>query len=262
MDIRNFRLSATLSNLEHYAVLLGPKDHIEVGHRGEERVDGPAWIVVSAWALTEKTMHTAKFLGGYVRYKSNNPDVKGAETPHTWNSKWTRMFHCRGKLYESLPEFDPSGNNIGKMWKLSTPGGFTPIVPCGYVAIPAAWASDTSWVILLKSDKRIIWGRWATPISVDSRETNPYVDASKSRNGGGYHQPQIEILLSSKQRILINDESCGEFGRRIWVGMGGDCLDTIASIDEVGGGETVHLHSSLNWVADLIEEVTGYDIRY
>ena len=44
-------------------------------------------------------------------------------------------------------------------------------------------------------------------------ETNPYYDPRKSRNGGGYHQPQYDFKYG-KWTGTFYDSSCGDFGTR------------------------------------------------
>lgn len=44
-------------------------------------------------------------------------------------------------------------------------------------------------------------------------ETNPFYDPSRSRNGGGYHQPKYGIQFGAWCGTF-RDTSCGDFGTR------------------------------------------------
>jgi len=64
-------------------------------------------------------------------------------------------------------------------------------------------------------------------------EQNPYVDSSKSINGGGYSQPYIEFTFNGSTGS-IQDTSCGEFGVRFIVEFKGKqySLDTMGRENE------------------------------
>lgn len=68
---------------------------------------------------------------------------------------------------------------------------------------------------------------------VSVEEQNPFFDISKSRNGGGYHQPLITFTFNGKTGF-IDDSSCGDFGERFSVIFGDKYywLDTINGYEE------------------------------
>ncbi len=49
-------------------------------------------------------------------------------------------------------------------------------------------------------------------------ETNPFYDPSRSRNGGGYHQPKYGFLFGAWCGTF-HDTSCGDFGTRYTLTM-------------------------------------------
>lgn len=50
--------------------------------------------------------------------------------------------------------------------------------------------------------------------NIEKRNTNPFYDREKSWDGGGYYQPEIIITLSDGGKVIIDDSSCGAFGKR------------------------------------------------
>jgi hypothetical protein len=54
---------------------------------------------------------------------------------------------------------------------------------------------------------------------IDWVEQNPFVDPTRSNNGGGYSQPRIDFTYKGKKGF-INDSSCGEFGERLEIVYG------------------------------------------
>jgi hypothetical protein len=92
-------------------------------------------------------------------------------------------------------------------------------------------------------------------------EQNPYVDSSKSINGGGYSQPFIEFTFNGVKGS-ITDTSCGEFGDRFSVEFKGKEY----SLDTVGREKEEYSSFSKDCLEDRLlskhlEEV-GYPISF
>lgn len=51
----------------------------------------------------------------------------------------------------------------------------------------------------------------------EQEEGNDHYDPNLSNNGGGYHQPRIEVTTISGMKIVVDDASCGDFGARVWI---------------------------------------------
>lgn len=51
---------------------------------------------------------------------------------------------------------------------------------------------------------------------VKYEEQNSFADPRKANNGGGYHQPLIVCEMGT-HTLVIDDTSCGDFGRRYTV---------------------------------------------
>ena len=49
------------------------------------------------------------------------------------------------------------------------------------------------------------------------KETNPYANPRFANNGGGYSQPVITGIFNDGAHFIIEDTSCGDFGRRIYI---------------------------------------------
>ena len=67
------------------------------------------------------------------------------------------------------------------------------------------------------------------------KETNGFYNPSKSRNGGGYHQPKIEFeVVGENIHGTILDTSCGDFGRRYEIKATIDEEQVKTRLDNVG----------------------------
>jgi len=54
---------------------------------------------------------------------------------------------------------------------------------------------------------------------ISIEEQNPYADANKCNDGGGYFQPLITFEYNGKIGT-IDDANCGDFGRRYYIDFG------------------------------------------
>jgi hypothetical protein len=96
---------------------------------------------------------------------------------------------------------------------------------------------------------------------IDWVEQNPFVDPTRSNNGGGYSQPRIDFTFKGLQGF-INDSSCGEFGDRLEIVFG----DKVYYCDYVGGNIeysdfSKYKHNDRQ-VIKQIRNHTGYSVLF
>jgi hypothetical protein len=87
-------------------------------------------------------------------------------------------------------------------------------------------------------------------------EQNEFYDERKSCNGGGYHQPLLTCTMGT-HRLLIDDQSCGDFGCRYTVLYDGV---TIYDRDDVDGQE-IYIKPGFEAVLRYVAYKLGYCTR-
>ena len=53
-------------------------------------------------------------------------------------------------------------------------------------------------------------------VNYEAVETNTNANKETCHNGGGYSQPEWTINLADGRKLVVCDESCGDFGTRLW----------------------------------------------
>ena len=56
-------------------------------------------------------------------------------------------------------------------------------------------------------------------IALKKEEQNRFADINTANNGGGYSQPKYEVSFNDGTVIIIDDTSCGDFGKRIYISV-------------------------------------------
>ena len=97
--------------------------------------------------------------------------------------------------------------------------------------------------------------------TIKYEEGNDMYNPDLCHNGGGYHQPSIEIETISGMKLFIEDASCGEFGERVWMTLSihgvelGSC-----KFDSIDGDyySSFHRSNPLHEVAFDLADCAGY----